>query len=69
MTAITTSTAAAFIPEIWLNTGLKILRSKIVMARRVMTDASVGVFKQGDILNIPYAGTFTAVQKASNTPY
>lgn len=69
MANITSTTAAAFIPELWLNQGLEILRANIVMAKRVMRDSDVSVFTQGDTLNIPYAGTFTAVQKAAGTAY
>src|SRR5262245_61644861 len=69
MTVTGTSQAAMFIPEIWLNQGLSILRSKIVMAKRVMRNGDVAAFTQGDILNIPYAGTFSAVQKAEGTAY
>jgi hypothetical protein len=69
MANITPTVAAPFIPEIWLNQGLEILRSNIVMAKRVARDTDLGQFSQGDILNVPYAGTFTAVQKAAGTAY
>ena len=69
MADITRTTAGAFIPQIWANTALEILRNKVVLAKLVARDTDVtgGVFSVGDKLNIPYPGAFTANDKAANT--
>lgn len=67
MANITVTTAANFIPELWANRALEVLRSQIVMARLVARDTDVDSFQVGDILHIPYPGTFTANDKAANT--
>ena len=56
-----------FIPEIWANTALMALRSKIVLAKNITRDGDVGGFTQGDILNIPIPGVFVANNKAVGT--
>lgn len=54
----------AFIPEIWANTALEVLRSQIVLARLITKDTDVATFSRGDILNIPVPGTFSVNDKA-----
>jgi hypothetical protein len=66
MANITASTVSMFIPEIWANRALEILRSNIVLARLVTKDTDVATFQVGDVLHIPYPGTFTANDKAAN---
>ena len=61
--------AQYFIPEIWANTALPILRSNIVLTPRVYSDSDVAAFGVGDILNIPYPGTLTAYAKSAQTAY
>lgn len=57
-----------FIPEIWANTALEVLRSEIVLARLITKDSDVaGTFTVGDVLNVPIPGTFTANDKAVGT--
>lgn len=56
-----------FIPEIWANTALQVLRSNIALARLVSKDSDVAAFSQGDVLNIPVPGTFTTNDKAAGT--
>ncbi len=69
MADITTSVAAPFIPEVWANRGLEVLRSLIVAAPLVSKDTDVTTaFNVGSVLHIPYAGTFVANTKAENTP-
>ena len=67
MANVTTTVAAQFIPEIWAQTALDVLRSNIVLARLVTKDTDVAAFNVSDILHIPYPGTFTAQDKAANT--
>jgi hypothetical protein len=61
--------ASDFIPEIWANTALPILRSNIVLTPRVYSDSDVATFGVGDILNVPYPGTLTAYAKSAGTAY
>lgn len=67
MANITTAEAQYFIPEVWANRALEILRSNIVMARLVTKDSDVAAFQVGDILHIPYPGTFVAQDKAAGS--
>ncbi len=67
MANITTTVAQYFIPEVWANRALEVLRSNMVLARLVTKDTDVAAFQTGDILHIPYPGTFTANDKAANT--
>ncbi len=62
-----TTQLANFIPEIWANTALEVLRSQIVLARLVTKDSDVANFTQGDVLTIPVPGTFSAQDKAAGT--
>lgn len=56
-----------FIPEIWANTALEVLRAQIVLARLITKDTDVATFQRGDILNIPVPGTFSVNDKAVGT--
>jgi hypothetical protein len=67
MANITTTTAAHFIPEVWANRALEVLRANIVLAKLVTKDTDVAAFNYGDVLHIPYPGTFTANDKAANS--
>jgi len=67
MADITRASASPFIPQIWANTALEILRSKVVLAKLVTRDSDIAAFQVGDTLNIPYPGTFVANDKAANT--
>lgn len=66
---IGTTQAQYFIPEIWAQTAIPILRSNIVVAPRVTRDTDVAAFTRGDILHIPYPGTLAASAKAAGTQY
>lgn len=58
----------AFIPEIWANSALEVLRNQIVAARLITKDTDItGSFTVGDVLNIPVPGTFTTNPKAKGT--
>lgn len=67
MADITRSVAGPFIPQIWANTALEVLRNKVVLAKLVTRDSDIAAFQVGDTLNIPYPGTFAANDKAANT--
>lgn len=54
-----------FIPEIWANQALEVLRSEIVLARLITKDTDVATFNTGDVLNVPVPGTFTTNSKAA----
>jgi hypothetical protein len=64
MPNITPVVADPFIPEIWANIALDYLRPQLVMARLIARDTDVAAFSVGDVLHIPYPGTFTAQDKA-----
>lgn len=66
MANVTVTSAANFIPEIWANRALEILRANIVMTKLVMSNGEIASFQQGDILNIPIPGTMVANDKAAN---
>lgn len=66
---IDTTQASPYIPEIWANEGLPVLRSNIVVARLVARDTEYDSFRTGDILNIPYPGTMTASDKSAGTAH
>lgn len=68
MADITQTVAAPFIPQIWANTALEILRNKVVLAKLVTRDSDIAAFQVGDTLNIPYPGVFVANDKTANTP-
>jgi hypothetical protein len=67
MADITTTTGAAFIPQIWANTALEILRNKVVLAKLVTRDSDIAAFQVGDTLNVPYPGSMVANDKAANS--
>lgn len=67
MANITTTVADAFIPEIWAQSALSVLKANIVLAKLVTKDTDVATFQYGDVLHVPYPGTFTAADKAADT--
>lgn len=66
---ISPTEAADFIPEIWAQSAIEILRANIVVTPRILRDSDVASFTVGDKLNIPYPGTLAASAKAFNTAY
>ncbi len=68
MANINNSVATPFIPELWAQKGLEVLRSNIQVAPKVTKDSDVATFSVGNTLAIPYTGTFAANAKATNTP-
>ena len=67
MANITSTVAAPFLPEIWAQRALDVLRANIVLARLVARDIDYEPGWVGKQLNIPYPGTFTAQDKAADT--
>jgi hypothetical protein len=67
MANITPTVAQYFIPEVWALRALEVLRANMVLARLVAKDSDVAAFQVGDILHIPYPGTFTANTKAAGS--
>lgn len=67
MANVTVTSAANFIPEIWANRALEILRANMVMAKLVLRDSDVASFTVGDTLNIPIPGTMVAKDKAADS--
>lgn len=64
-----TAGAAGFVPTIWAQTAIDVLRAHIVLAKRVARDYKFEDQQtQGKTINIPYPGKFTAQKKAANTP-
>lgn len=63
----TMADTAGFVPEIWANMALEVLRSQITLAGIVAKDSDMGSFQVGDVLHVPYPGTFTAKDKAADS--
>jgi hypothetical protein len=61
---ILATSAQVFIPEIWAQQALQVLRNNMVMANLVTRDSDLGAFSVGDTLHIPFPGTFVANDKA-----
>jgi hypothetical protein len=68
MANVNNASATPFIPEAWANNALEVLRANSVLAGIVTKDSDVASFQVGSKLHIPYPGTFTANDKATNTP-
>jgi hypothetical protein len=63
----TINDTAGFVPEIWANKALEVLRANTPMARLVARDTDMSdAFSVGDTLHIPYPGTFAANDKAAD---
>lgn len=61
--------AQYFIPEIWAQSALQILRQNVAAVPRVIRDSDVASFSRGDILHIPYPGTLAASDKSAGNEY
>lgn len=68
MSNITPTNAAAFIPEIWANQALPVLRQRIVLAKLITQDSDIATFAKGSTLHIPVVGSFTANDKTPGSP-
>jgi hypothetical protein len=69
MPNITTTVAdiGGFLPQVWAQRALDVLKANMVMARLIAKDSDYEPAFQGKTLNIPYPGTFTAQEKAADT--
>lgn len=63
----TMAQTSGFIPEMWAQRALDVLRKNIVLARLVARDSDYEPGFKGKTLNIPYPGTFTAQSKSSDS--
>jgi len=60
---------AGFIPTIWAQRALDVLRSQLVLPQLMARDVDFSdSFRVGQTLTIPYPGTFTAQDKVEGTP-
>ncbi|MHB8398436.1 MAG: P22 phage major capsid protein family protein [Candidatus Limnocylindrales bacterium] len=62
-----TADTAGFIPQVWAQRALDVLRSVMVLSRFVTKDTDFEPAWKGKTLNIPYPGTFVAQNKSANT--
>ena len=62
---ITVTTAAKFIPDVWINEIREFLRASLVLADRVKLIPMQG--RPGDVLHIPDVSEMTTAAKAANT--
>lgn len=63
-----TAAAAGFVPEVFAQEALELLRPNFVLAPRVTKDSEIAAFTEGQTLHVGFAGTFTANDKVANTP-
>jgi hypothetical protein len=56
----TVAKASGFIPALWANMGLDVLRSEITLARLAAKDTDFSPARVGESLTIPFPGTFKA---------
>jgi P22 coat protein - gene protein 5 len=63
-----TAAAAGFVPEIFGQEALEILRPNFQLAPRVTKDTEVASFNVGQVLDVPFAGTFVANDKVQGSP-
>ena len=54
-----------FVPEIWAQKALQVLRANVVVAKLCYRDGDVAAFTQGATLHVPVVGTFVANTKAA----
>lgn len=58
-----------FVPEIWAQEVLSLVKANIVLAKTVARDSDFSAPKSpGDVVNITYPGEFTAQDKGEGTP-
>ncbi len=67
MSNMTTTTAAAFIPEIWSQKVLTAVEDNLVMAGLVRRDFEGEVSQFGDVVNVPTLSNLTVGTKAADT--
>lgn len=64
----TQADTAGFIPQIWAQEALPVLRANLKLAKLVARDTDFEPGWHGKTLNIPYPGTFTAQDKTEGNP-
>ena len=65
---VTNANTFGFLPEIWAQMGLDLLKANLVMARLISRDTDYEPGWKGKQLNVRVPGTFTANKKAADTP-
>ncbi len=60
--------AAGFVPEVFAQEALELLRPNFVLTNRVTKDSEIAAFTEGQTLHIGFAGTFVANDKVQGTP-
>jgi hypothetical protein len=63
-----TASDAGFVPEVFANEALELLRPNFVLASRVTKDSEIAAFDRGQTLTVGFAGEFVAHDKAQNQP-
>lgn len=63
-----TARTSGFIPQVWAQKALDVLRANIVLLSMIARDVDYVPVPQGETVNIPYPGTFTARKKTEGTP-
>lgn len=63
-----TAAAAGFVPEVFANEALELLRPNFVLTNHVTKDSEVAAFTEGQTLHIGFAGEFHANDKVQNSP-
>lgn len=62
------ASAGGFIPIMWALTALSVLKANLAITKRVRRDTDFDVpARRGNVLNIPYAGTFSAPLKSTQS--
>ena len=64
----TQADSAGFIPIMWAQKALDVLRANIVLAKVCARDTDFEPGWKGKTLNVPYPGTFTAQKKTEGNP-
>jgi hypothetical protein len=60
--------AAGFVPEVFANEALELLRPNFVLAPLVTKDTEIAAFTEGQTLHVGFAGEFEANDKVQNQP-
>ena len=63
----TLADTSGFIPQVWAQRALDVLRANITLAKLVARDTDYEPAQRGKSVTIPYPGTFTAQDKAADT--
>jgi hypothetical protein len=62
---VTAARTAGFIPQVWAQEGLRVLRSRLTLGARVRRDIDFVPRSFGETITVPYPGTFNAPKKSA----